>query len=276
MPFEVPLHLTQDGVTFNHPILAVDRISKSYGAVQILDQLDFVQRNGEFLSIVGPSGCGKSTLLRCIASLMQPSSGAVRHKGDPFTDPPPWLSIVFQDYGRALFPWLTVRQNVGFGLHKVASRERSERVEAAVEAVNLTHAIDLYPWQLSGGMQQRCSLARSIVVRPELLLLDEPFASVDAQTRIDLQDLVIDLSRRLNLTTLLVTHDVEEAVYMSDRVLVLSTRPARVVEEIEVDLPYPRDQLGTKEMPDFLRLRHRVHTLIRAQAEPNNNNRKGE
>lgn len=252
-------------------ILAVESISKSYGSAPVLDGLKFEQRPGEFLSIVGPSGCGKSTLLRCIASLMQPNSGSVRHKGNTFAEPPSWLSIVFQDYSRALFPWLTVRQNVAFGLHHIGSRERDERVQAAVQAVNLTHAIDLYPWQLSGGMQQRCSLARSIVVRPELLLLDEPFASVDAQTRIDLQDLVIDLSRRMNLSTLLVTHDVEEAVYMSDRIVVLSTRPARVVEEITVDLPYPRDQLATKETPDFLRLRHQVYTLIRAQAKSNNN-----
>ena len=252
------------------PILAVEDISKQYGSARILEGLEFDQKPGEFLSIVGPSGCGKSTLLRCIASLMQPNSGSVRHKGRQFADPPRWLSIVFQDYSRALFPWLTVRQNVAFGLRGISSREKNERVEAAVEAVNLTHAIDLYPWQLSGGMQQRCSLARSIVVRPELLLLDEPFASVDAQTRIDLQDLVIDLSRRLNLSTLLVTHDVEEAVYMSDRIIVLSTRPARVVEEIKVDLPYPRDQLATKETPEFLRLRHQVYTLIRAQSKTGN------
>lgn len=251
------------------PILAVESISKHYGSAPVLEGLKFDQRPGEFLTIVGPSGCGKSTLLRCIASLMQPNSGAVRHKGNAFADPPRWLSIVFQDYSRALFPWLTVRQNVAFGLRDIGAREKDERVKAAVEAVNLTHAIDLYPWQLSGGMQQRCSLARSIVVRPELLLLDEPFASVDAQTRIDLQDLVIDLSRRMKLSTLLVTHDVEEAVYMSDRIVVLSTRPARVVEEIAVDLPYPRDQLATKETPEFLRLRHQVYTLIRAQAKTN-------
>lgn len=269
MQSDLSLHPAGAGVMADQPILAVERISKNYGAAQILQGLDFVQRRGEFLSIVGPSGCGKSTLLRCIASLMLPNEGSVRHKGAAFSDPPEWLSIVFQDYGRALFPWLTVRQNVAFGLRNVSAGEKKERVEAAIEAVNLAHAIDLYPWQLSGGMQQRCSLARSIVVRPELLLLDEPFASVDAQTRIDLQDLVIDLSRRMNLTTLLVTHDVEEAIYMSDRIVVLSTRPARVVEEIEVDLPYPRDQLSTKEAPDFLRLRHRVHTLIRAQAKPN-------
>lgn len=252
------------------PLLTVDSISKSYGSRAVLEGLKFDQRPGEFLSIVGPSGCGKSTLLRCIASLMQPNAGSVRHKGQAFSDPPKWLSIVFQDYSRALFPWLTVRQNVAFGLRDIPAREKTERVEAAVEAVNLSHAIDLYPWQLSGGMQQRCSLARSIVVRPELLLLDEPFASVDAQTRIDLQDLVMDISRRMNFSTLLVTHDVDEAVYMSDRIVVLSTRPARVVEEIEVDLPYPRDQLATKETPEFLSLRHHVYTLIRAQAKSDN------
>jgi len=140
-------------------------------------------------------------------------------------------------------------------------------VRGALKAVNLEHAADLFPWQTSGGMQQRCALARSIVVQPKLLLLDEPFASVDAQTRIDLQDMVMDICHTMSLSTLLVTHDIDEAVFMADKVVVLSTRPARVVEEIAVNLPHPRDQLTTKESPEFLRLRHRVYTLVRQQAQ---------
>jgi NitT/TauT family transport system ATP-binding protein len=252
------------------PILTVDRVAKAYtGAhASTLQELSFTQEAGEFLAIVGPSGCGKTTLLRCCAALLLPDEGAVRHDGIEHHNPPPWLSIVFQDYNRSLFPWLSVRQNVGFGLGGIGKAECNARVEAALEAVNLHHAAELYPWQLSGGMQQRCALARSIVVQPRLLLLDEPFASVDAQTRIDLQDLVMDICQRMSLSALLVTHDIDEAVFMADRVLVLSTRPACVVEQVAINLPRPRDQLTTKEMPEFLKLRHHVYTAVRQQARP--------
>jgi len=249
-------------------ILTMDKVSKAYSAeAPILKGVSFQQKPGEFVAVVGPSGCGKTTMLRCIAALMQPDEGKVLHNGKIFSNPPPWLSIVFQDYNRSLFPWLSVRRNVAFGLRDIDKRESEERVEVALQAVGLEHAADLYPWQLSGGMQQRCALARSIVVRPKLLLLDEPFASVDAQTRIDLQDMVMDICKNMKLSTLLVTHDIDEAVFMADKVVVLSTRPAHVVEEIAINLPWPRDQLTTKESPEFLRLRHRVYTLVRRQAQ---------
>jgi NitT/TauT family transport system ATP-binding protein len=255
------------------PILTVDRVAKAYSGAHAstLQDISFTQEAGEFLAIVGPSGCGKTTLLRCCAALLLPDEGAVRHDGVEHRNPPPWLSIVFQDYNRSLFPWLSVRQNVGFGLGGIGKIERNARVKAALEAVSLHHAAQLYPWQLSGGMQQRCALARSIVVEPRLLLLDEPFASVDAQTRIDLQDLVMDICQRMSLSALLVTHDIDEAVFMADRVLVLSTRPACVVEQVAIDLPRPRDQLMTKEMPEFLKLRHHVYTAVRQQARPISN-----
>jgi NitT/TauT family transport system ATP-binding protein len=254
-------------MSVREPILAVENISKSFtvGGARVLNGMTFHQERGQFVAVVGPSGCGKTTLLRCIASLMQPDEGEVLHRGQHFDDPPSWLSVVFQDYNRSLFPWLSVRQNVAFGLRGVSARD--ERIMTALRAVDLEHAADLYPWQLSGGMQQRCALARSIVVKPDLLLLDEPFASVDAQTRIDLQDMVMAICRNMQLSTLLVTHDIDEAVFMADKVVVLSTRPARVVEEIAIDLPHPRDQLATKESPEFLRLRHHVYTLVRQQAQ---------
>jgi NitT/TauT family transport system ATP-binding protein len=253
------------------PILAVDNVTKAFAQqdVPILKGVAFKLETGQFVAVVGPSGCGKTTLLRCIAALMKPDVGAVLHRGQQFVDPPPWLSIVFQDYNRSLFPWLSVRKNVAFGLRGLDPGERDVRVQNALRAVNLEHAADLYPWQLSGGMQQRCALARSIVVVPQLLLLDEPFASVDAQTRIDLQDMVMEICQKMSLSTLLVTHDIDEAVFMADKVVVLSTRPAHVVEEIEIDLPRPRDQLTTKETPEFLRLRHRAYTLVRQQAKQN-------
>lgn len=250
------------------PLLSMEGVSKAYSAdAQILRDVSFRQGANEFLAIVGPSGCGKTTMLRCISALMAPDSGVVFHEGQTFDDPPPWLSIVFQDYNRSLFPWLSVRRNVALALRDVGKGERDERVNEALEAVKLGHAADLYPWQLSGGMQQRCALARSIVSAPRLLLLDEPFASVDAQTRIDLQDLVMDICERMSLSALLVTHDIDEAVFMADKVVVLSTRPASVVEEIAIDLPRPRDQLTTKETPEFLHLRHKVYTLVRQQAQ---------
>jgi NitT/TauT family transport system ATP-binding protein len=256
-----------DGAGATQPILAIENVTKGFSAdvPAILSGMTFRQETGEFVAVVGPSGCGKTTLLRCIASLMQPDQGSVLHRGQHFDDPPPWVSIVFQDYNRSLFPWLSVRQNVAFGLR--GANGRDERVVKALRAVDLEHAADLYPWQLSGGMQQRCALARSIVVEPRLLLLDEPFASVDAQTRIDLQDMVMNICGTMSLSALLVTHDIDEAVFMADKVVVLSTRPARVVEEIVVDLPHPRDQLATKEAPEFLRLRHHVYTLVRKQGQ---------
>jgi NitT/TauT family transport system ATP-binding protein len=260
----------KDDTTAITPILSVEALTKGYvgGAVPVLHDAHFWQAEGEFLAVVGPSGCGKTTLLRCIAGLMKPDGGRVLHRGVEHANPPPWLSIVFQDFNRSLFPWLSVRRNAGFGLHDLAKAERDRRVNEALAAVGLSHAAELYPWQLSGGMQQRTALARSIAASPELLLLDEPFASVDAQTRMDLQDLVMRICQEMKLATLLVTHDIDEAVLMADRIVVLSTRPARVVEDIRVPLARPRDQLTTKESQEFLQLRHRVFTAVRQEVKP--------
>ncbi len=260
--------LTRTETTMGTELLKAENLTKAYAgnATPVLGGVDFAQTEGEFLSVVGPSGCGKTTLLRCLSGLMRPDAGGVSHRGESFTRPPEWLSIVFQDYNRSLFPWLTVRGNVGFGLRERDRAKKAAMVDDAIDAVGLSHAADLHPWQISGGMQQRCALARSLVSSPGLLLLDEPFASVDAQTRIDLQDLLMKLVAERGISALLVTHDIDEAVFMGDRVVVLSTRPARVVEEVVVDLPKPRDQLATKESPRFLELRHHVYTSVRRQA----------
>lgn len=249
-------------------LLKADGLTKAYSgsANPVLGGVSFAQTEGEFLSVVGPSGCGKTTLLRSLCGLMAPDAGRVLHRGKSFNGPPDWLSIVFQDYSRSLFPWLTVRGNVGFGLRERDAAKKAAMVDEVIRAVGLSHAADLHPWQISGGMQQRCALARSLVTAPRLLLLDEPFASVDAQTRIDLQDLLLRLVAERGISALLVTHDIDEAVYMGDRVVVLSTRPATVIEEVVIDLPKPRDQLETKESPRFLELRHRVYTEVRRQA----------
>ncbi|HEX8929850.1 MAG TPA: ABC transporter ATP-binding protein, partial [Actinomycetota bacterium] len=170
-------------------------------------------------------------------------------------------------YSRSLMPWASVRNNVLLPLrHKQLSRaERTSLVEEALAAVGLTRFIDHYPWQLSGGMQQRVAIARALAYRPRLLLMDEPFASVDAQTRADLEDLVLQVRDRFQMTVLFVTHDIDESVYLGDRVLVLSRSPARLVAEIPVPLPHPRDQIATKELDAFVRLRAEVGRLIRSR-----------
>lgn len=250
------------------PIVAIEDVTKQYPGTSapVIEGMSFAQREGEFLAVVGPSGCGKTTLLRSIAGLLPVDSGRIMHRGRESDGPPEWLSIVFQDYSRSLFPWLSVRRNVEFGLTYVPKAQRRSAARDALEMVGLGHALDLYPWQLSGGMQQRCALARSIAASPGLLLLDEPFASVDAQTRIDLQDMVLRIKDELGLSMLLVTHDVDEAVYMADRIVVLSTRPSSAVEAIDVPLAQPRDQLTTKESSAFLELRHHVFTSVRREA----------
>ena len=251
-------------------ILEVRGIRKSLGegaARQlIIGDLGFAAQPGEFLSVVGPSGCGKTTLLMCLAGLYGVDEGSVRFEGTEIAAPPRGLSVVFQDYSRSLLPWKSNLDNVVFGMKRVTPPDEGKRAQAR----ELLHAVGLagfethFPWQVSGGMQQRVAIARGLAAQSRLLLLDEPLAAVDAQTRADLQDLLLDLARRFNQTCLLVTHDVDEAVYMADRVIVLSRRPTRVMADLRVDCPKPRDQLATREHPDYLRLRHEVVTMIRS------------
>jgi NitT/TauT family transport system ATP-binding protein len=230
-----------------------------------IDDIGFGVRQGEVVSIVGPSGCGKTTLLRCISGLQEPTRGDVRLLGVPVDGVPDDLAMVFQDYSRSLFPWLKVGANVAFPLQyrKIDAAERDRRVDESLEAVGLSDARGKFPWQLSGGMQQRVAIARALAYRPKLMLMDEPFASVDAQTRSDLEDLVLDVRRRYDMTMLVVTHDIDEAVYLADRVVVLSRSPSRVVSVVDVELPPERDQIETKSAPGFVELRRQVAQLIR-------------
>jgi NitT/TauT family transport system ATP-binding protein len=223
---------------------------------------------GELLCVVGPSGCGKTTLLRCLAGLARPTSGAVRVGGHAIEGPPKEMAVVFQDYSRSLLPWLTVARNVEMPLaaHGVPRRDRAATAADALAAVGLAGHGRKYPWQLSGGMQQRTAIARALAYRPSILLMDEPFASVDAQTRGDLEDLLLDVRARHGLTVVVVTHDIDEAVYLGDRVVVLSAPPTRVKAVVDVPLPAPRDQIGTKELPDFVHLRAEVLRSVRAEA----------
>lgn len=219
---------------------------------------------GEFVTIVGPSGCGKTTLLRCIAGLERPTSGCVLFRGTEVVSPPEGLALVFQEYGRSLLPWMTVIENVMLPLKakRIAKDLRRMQAVEALKAVGLLEFSDAWTWELSGGMQQRVALARALAYGAGVLLMDEPFASVDAQTRGRLEDLILDVHRQFSLAILLVTHDVDEAVYLGDRVLVISGRPAEVRCSIDVDLPLTRDQVTTKELLRFTQLRSLVARQI--------------
>ncbi|GAA4569065.1 ABC transporter ATP-binding protein [Planotetraspora kaengkrachanensis] len=234
--------------------------------VEAIRDLTFTLSAGELVCLVGPSGCGKTTLLKCVAGLLTPTSGEVLLQGRPVTGPPPGMAVVFQEYGRSLFPWLRVGENVDLPLRQkgLPKARRRELVTEALAAVGLADAESAYPWQLSGGMQQRVAIARAVAFEPEVLLMDEPFAAVDAQTRADLEDLVRALWHKLGVTILFVTHDIDEAVYLGQRVLILSSSPTVVREELTVDLPDTRDQLHTRGHPRFTALRTHVQEQIQA------------
>ncbi|HEY7044753.1 MAG TPA: ABC transporter ATP-binding protein [Nocardioidaceae bacterium] len=234
------------------------------GAHLAVSGLTFSVDEDQLSCIVGPSGCGKSTLLRCIAGLIKPTDGSVTLHGDAVHGVPEDLAVVFQDYSRSLFPWLSVRGNVEFPLRTRVSGRGTRRTRAmeALEWVGLADAASKYPWQLSGGMQQRVSIARALASQPALLLMDEPFASVDAQTRAELEDLLLRVRREHGSTVLLVTHDIDESVYLGDRVLVLSRSPAKIVADLTVDLPAQRDQITTRGSSTFVDLRTEIARLL--------------
>ncbi|MDX3517006.1 ABC transporter ATP-binding protein [Streptomyces scabiei] len=234
--------------------------------VEAVRDLTFTVGAGELVCLVGPSGCGKTTLLKCVAGLLDPTAGEVRLGGRPVDGPPPGMAVVFQEYGRSLFPWMRVRDNVELPLRQKKSgrARRRELVDDALASVGLSEAAGAYPWQLSGGMQQRVAIARALAYEPEVLLMDEPFAAVDAQTRAELEDLVRGLWRERGITILFVTHDIDEAVYLGERVLILSSSPTVVRERLNVDLPAERDQLHTRAAPRFAELRTHVYEQIQA------------
>ena len=246
-------------------IRALRKVYDSHGRqVEALADITFTVNAGEFVCVVGPSGCGKTTLLRLIGGLLHQTSGEVVVNGKPVNGPPDGLAVVFQEYGRSLFPWLKVHGNVELPLKAkgLSKRQREPLVRNAIEAVGLADARTAYPWQLSGGMQQRVAIARALAFQPSVLLMDEPFAAVDAQTRGDLEDLVRSVWQQFGVTLLFVTHDIDESVYLGQRVIVLSKSPTTVVEDLAIDLPAQRDQLNTRSDPRFVELRAEVYSRI--------------
>ena len=225
-------------------MLEVTGLTRAFGSHLAIADVSLQVADGELVTIVGPSGCGKSTLLRCLAGLLPPTSGQVVLDGVPVTRVPDRLAVVFQDYSRSLYPWLTVADNVALPLRRTGRTAGTGRGEArrrtalaALDSVGLAGFADRHPWQLSGGMQQRVAIARALACDPVLLLMDEPFGSMDAQMREDLEDLVLRVRAERNITILLVTHDIDESVYTGDRVIVLTRGPGRVVADVPVDLP---------------------------------------
>ena len=231
------------------------------GATIALEGIDLDIERGSFVSIVGPSGCGKSTLLQIMAGLVAPTSGGVFLEDRKVEVPPPTVIYVFQQYTRSLFPWKTVERNVAFGLESRESLSRqaiAARTRELIGLVKLTGFEQHYPWQLSGGMQQRVAIARALACRPAVLLMDEPFSAVDALTRVGLQELVRALWRELSLTVVFVTHDVDEGVYLSTRVVALTRAPGVVAADLPIELPHPRNQITTRELPQYLDYRGRL------------------
>ena len=249
-------------------MLDVRNLQKTYTGrhrnVEALRNLTFHIDAGELVCLVGPSGCGKTTLLKCMAGLLTPTGGEVRLEGRPIDGPPPGMAVVFQEYGRSLFAWMNVRDNVTLPLRrkKLGKQRERELVDHALEVVGLSDAHQAYPWQLSGGMQQRVAIARAVAFQPKVLLMDEPFAAVDAQTRAELEDLIRSLWHKLGVTVLFVTHDIDEAVYLGQRTIILSKSPTVVQEDLAIDLPDERDQLHTRSSARFAELRAHVYEQI--------------
>ena len=242
-------------------MLEAHGLSVAYGAQTILRDVSFDVAEHEFVCLVGPSGCGKTTLLRTLAGLTAVSSGSARFKARSIDGPQTELAVVFQDYARALLPWRTVSGNVALALEArgIPSAEHAGRIAPLLEKLRLAQHADKFPSQLSGGMQQRLQIARCLAQEPQVLLMDEPFGSLDAITRQELQDEVARLAKDERRTVVFVTHDLEEAIYLGDRVIALAANPGRIAEIVTIQLPRPRNQLTTREDPRFLEYRHRLY-----------------
>ena len=249
--------------------IQIENLSKNFEnngtSLKVLENVSFNVKSGEFIAICGRSGVGKSTLIRMFAGLVNPTSGSIKIDGQMITEPPDSMGFVTQDYSRSLLPWFSVEKNVSLPL-KTTNFSKSERrvmVDKVLAAVGLADFGSFYPWQLSGGMQQRVAIARALVLEPKLLLLDEPFASVDAQIRLELEDLIADIVIKKKITTVIVTHDIDEAIYLADRVILLSGSPASISEVLQVELSRPRTQVETRSDPKFIKMRTQLYAALK-------------
>jgi NitT/TauT family transport system ATP-binding protein len=252
-PRELVYELSGVGVT----------LATASGPLRVLDDVSLQIGTGEIVGVVGRSGTGKTTLLRVLGGLIAATDGVATLGGEPIKGPPDTVVTVFQDYGNALLPWRTVERNVALPIERRLPRtERNERVGEALRLVGLEGRGGDYPAQLSGGMQQRVQIARALVLRPTVLLLDEPFGALDAMTKAAMQDELLELQQTTHCTIVFITHDLEEAIYLSDRVLVIAGAPGGITTELPTLLPRPRDQLLTRELPAYLSLRHRLYSAL--------------
>ena len=247
--------------------IVFDRVSVSFdtaaGPLKVVEDVSFAIADREFVSIIGPSGCGKTTMMNIVAGFVAPSGGNVLLDGKPVGGPGPERGVIFQEYG--VFPWLTVAQNIGFGLGLAANRvptgEKAAIVQRYLGLMGLGDFADTYPKTLSGGMRQRLALARCYAVKPQFLLMDEPFGALDAQTRSNMQDLLLDVLAAEQKTVMLITHSVEEAIYLSSKIIVVTARPARIRSIIDIPFPYPRNE-SLHERPEFGALRSHIRDLV--------------
>lgn len=260
------------------PALSIRNLAVRFGARAILDAIDLDVREGEFLCIVGSSGSGKTTLLRVLAGLASLAEGKVLFEGAEISGPSRDRAIIFQDYSKALLPWRTVHGNVALSLEarNVPAKEQDAVVDALLAKMGLSPSRNQFPGQLSGGMQQRVQIARCLAQDPKLLLMDEPFGALDAMTRQALQDEILQLAAEKQMTTVFITHDLEEAIYLGDRVVMLGRSPATVVESVRIELPRPRNQLTTREDGRFLAYRHRLFELLAHECGPQSLQRGGQ
>jgi sulfonate transport system ATP-binding protein len=249
------------------PRIVFERVSMEFasarGPMRVVDDVSYDIRDGEFVAVIGPSGCGKTTMMNMVAGFVAPTHGRVLLDGRPIAGPGPDRGVIFQEYG--VFPWLTVRENIAFGLKLAANRiggsERDEICSRYMKLMGLSDFADAWPKMLSGGMRQRLALARAYAVRPQFLLMDEPFGALDAQTRTAMQDLLLQVLQAEGKTVMLITHSVEEAIYLASRIIVMSARPTRIREQITIPFPYPRSE-SLHERAEFGELRSHVRELV--------------
>ena len=258
---------------FDHVSLAFDTPK---GRLQVVDDVSYTIDDGDFIAVIGPSGCGKTTMMSMLAGFQKPTTGQVLFDNAPEKGPGPERGVIFQEYG--VFPWLTVRQNIAFGLtlnaNRVPPAQRDELCDHYLSLMGLSDFANSYPKHLSGGMRQRLAIARAYAVKPQFLLMDEPFGALDAQTRANMQNLLLQVLAAEGKTVMLITHSVEEAIYLASRIIVVTARPARIKEIIDVPFSYPRDE-SVHERPEFGQLRSYIRELVmseyrvqQAQAQP--------